>query len=373
MTKSGQILAAMGLLLWAGPVLAQATEEKGNVVRAEAPIVAGNAVNAKKRALADAFRQATERVFAEIVKEGAPAAGATSGVAQLKASLASAAQKFVRSYRLIEQQTEDGVLRVMVEVDVDTVLMRREIERARGAGGPPQPLPVRPIAGVLLVAGAAPAGAAVVTALGANGVRAQLAPVVAEAQLLQSAARQNAYALSVAGSSAGEGKVRGSASIAVKCSLSWRLFGTGDQAARGPAAERVENEYGFASDENVARTTCFERVAGAVARAVAGSLRTPVVSAPFVTLRLDIPGPGVVPLILHALKRLGAVNASEIRHLAASMAEIRVFTRIGGQGLLQVLAREVAGKVLLVPVQTASDLLVLRVQGTESSPGEENR
>ena len=51
-------------LLTAGRVAAQQPAETDErLVRAEAPIVAGNAVTAKKRALTDAFRQAVERAF----------------------------------------------------------------------------------------------------------------------------------------------------------------------------------------------------------------------------------------------------------------------------------------------------------------------
>src|SRR5450759_3940140 len=107
-------------MLAASGARAQAPEQSERVVRAEAPIVAGNAVNAKKRALADAFRQVVEKAFGELVKDGAPM---PASVAQLKASLANSAQRFVRSYRLIEQGTEGGVMRVMVEADVDTVLL----------------------------------------------------------------------------------------------------------------------------------------------------------------------------------------------------------------------------------------------------------
>ena len=57
MTKTATLLAGL-CLLSATSVSAQPAEQKENVVRAEAPVVAGNVVNAKKRALADAFRQA---------------------------------------------------------------------------------------------------------------------------------------------------------------------------------------------------------------------------------------------------------------------------------------------------------------------------
>ena len=93
---------------------AQAPEQNDRVVRGEAPIVAGNAAAAGKRAVADALRQLVERALGELVKEAPMPSPVPAGVAQLKASLANSAQKYVRSYRLIGQETEGGVIRVMV-------------------------------------------------------------------------------------------------------------------------------------------------------------------------------------------------------------------------------------------------------------------
>ena len=124
-------VSLFALAFVAATAAAQAPEPSDRVVTAQAPIVEGNAVNAKKRALADAFRQAVERAWGELLKEGAPLPQPVPPVvAQLKASFANSAQRFVRSYRLIEQTTEGGLLRVMVEADVDTALFRRELDRA---------------------------------------------------------------------------------------------------------------------------------------------------------------------------------------------------------------------------------------------------
>ena len=69
---------------------------------AEAPIVNGNAVVAKQRALADAFRQTVERAFSDLLKEsGNEAQPLSAGLAQLKASFANRGQRFVRSYRIL--------------------------------------------------------------------------------------------------------------------------------------------------------------------------------------------------------------------------------------------------------------------------------
>ena len=365
MTKPG-IVAAGLCLLFAASAHAQADEPKQNVVRAESPIVAGNALNAKKRALADAFRQATEQALAEQLKLGEPMPGTgAQAVAQLKASLASTGQKFVRSYRLIEQQTEGGVVKLMVEIDVDTVLLRREVDRIRSAAAvQAAPLP-KATGNVLFVAGAAPAAAMVVAALPGQSVRGQLDPAPAEAHLLASAARQNAFALFVTVKSAGQERVRGTTRVAVKCGLGWRLFGPGAQATQGPAVERTEEDFGYAPDETAARNACLEHAASAVARGVSTSLRTPVVNAPYVTLQLEIADVGVIPVVLQAIKRLGSVTASEVRRVSANSAEIRAFTRSAGPMFFQALGRELGGKLLLVPTRPVTDVIAVKVQGSD--------
>lgn len=361
---------------WAQPTV---PNERSNerVVRAEAPIVAGNAVTAKKRALADAFRQATERSLAELVSQGEATPGPLPvGVAQLKASLANSAQKFIRSYRLLEQENENGVLHVMVEADVETVLLRRELERARGVATAVVQSPVaKSAARLVLVAGPLPAGVAsmMVNALIAAGIKAQMDPSPGEAQLAASAAKQNAYGLFAVAKSTNEGLVRGAGRVSVKCSVGTRLFQAGSQGPRGPAVDRNDEERDFAVDESAARSACFERVAATVARGVVGVLRAPIVAAAFVTLQLDVVEPGAIPIILQALKRLGAVTASEVRQFTATMAEIRVFTRIGGPALAQVLVREVGDKLVMVSTQASGDHLAMQVRNVDSSALEENR
>jgi hypothetical protein len=372
--RTCRVFILLGLL---APSLARAQEPQPteSVVRAEAPVVAGNAVNAKKRALADAFRQVTERALAEIVKQGAPLPSPLPpGVVQLKASLASSAQRFVRSYRLIEQATEGGVLHVMVEADVDTVLLRRELDRARGTASVAAPVVARaPVAGFMLLAGAAPATSMTATALTAAGVNVRVDAGAGEAQLLALAAKQNAYALFVAATSVDEGMVRGATRVSVKCALRSRLFSAGGQAAQGPAVDRTDEDRGFAVDANLARTACLEKVSGQAARGLVAALRAPTVSAPFVTLALDIADPGAIPTLLHALKRMSAVTATEVRQVAANLAEIRVFTRVGGVALGQLLVHELAGKLAVTPTQTTNDLLALQVRPLDSPAPEENR
>ena len=364
------LFAACSLL--AVDVRGQAAEQNESVVRAEAPIVAGNAVSAKKRALADAFRQAVERAFADLIKEGEPLPQPwPAGLMQLKASFASAAQKFVRSYRLIEQSSEGGLVKVMVEADVDTVLLRSEIDRARGSAAVQAPAPVAKPAGGVLVAGAA--SAAVVRALTALGVAAQAADgTETEAQHVAAAAKRNAHALFIAEDAQQEGAVRGTLQVAVKCALAARLFLAGGPAGH-PVLDQTAEDRGFGANAVAAREACVERTAALVARAVVAKVRASATAASFVTLQLDIVDPGAVAQILRACRRLGSVTATEVREVMAASAEMRVFTRIGGPALQQALVRELAGKLAIVPIQTGNDSLSLRVRNPDSSALEENR
>jgi hypothetical protein len=366
------LLAALCLFA-AVEVSAQTPEPNERVVRAEAPIVAGNALSAKKRAIADAFKQAVERAFTEALKEGEPLPQPwPAGVVQLKASLGNAAQKFVRSYRLIEHTSEGGVMKVMVEADVDTVLLRREIDRARavGAAMPTGQLPKA--ASVLLVAGSPSATPAVLRALAAAGIAARASRAPAEAQLIAEGAKQNAHALFVAETDSDEGPVRGASQVGIKCRLAAHLFAAGGPTGR-PVLDQVDEDRGFGADSAAAHDACAERTAALLARAVVAKLRAPAVGTPFVTVQLDMVDPGAIALVLQACKRMGAVMATEARQVSAKAAEIRVFTRMGGPGLQQALVRELAGKLAVVPTQTSNEVLVLRVRNPDSSDLEENR
>ena len=90
--KVTALTALLGLAL----PLPLAAQDSDHLITSEAPIVNRNAMQAEQRALADAFRQATERVFADLMKEaGAEGQPLSPGLAQLKASLASKGQRFV--------------------------------------------------------------------------------------------------------------------------------------------------------------------------------------------------------------------------------------------------------------------------------------
>jgi hypothetical protein len=361
---SNRIALAIAVLLFAMPAAAQPGE---HVVSAEAPIVNGNAVVAKQRALAEAFRQAVERAFSDLLKEGGgEVQSGSAGLAQLKASFANRGQRFVRSYRILEEEEANGRLRVQVDADVDTALLRREMERARGTSvGEPATMPAR-LAGPSIVVGGdlpAEASAAVVKALAAVGVQAQSLAVRDEAPLVAAAARQAAQALCLAATSFGEGSIRGATRVSVRCELRARLLSAGS-GARPVSIER--SERGFAGDEAAARLACWQRAATALAQQLSTSFRPIPAGARYVTLDLDVVEPAAVMTLIQVVKRLGAVTAAEVRRVSMRQAEIRVFTRMSGREIQAALIRDVSGRLLVSELKPPADRVTLQVRSAQA-------
>lgn len=362
------LAGAAAVLLFALPATAQ-TEDR--VVSAEAPIVNGNAVVAKQRALAEAFRQAVERAFSDLLKEsGSGAQPLPGGLMQLKASFANRGQRFVRSYRILEDDEANGRLRVQIDADVDTTLLRREMERARGTPAA-ELATARPAGPSILVGGDLPdeAKATVVKALAAVGVQAQSAAVRDEAPLVAAAARQAAHALWLAATSFGEGSIRGATPVSVRCELRARLLLAGQG---GRAASLESSERGFAGDEAAARMACWQRAAGTLARQLSTLFRATPAGARYVTLDLDVMEPAALMTLTQVVKRLGAVTAAEVRHVTTSQAEIRVFTRMSGREIEAAIVRDVAGRLLVAELKPPADRVTLQVrlpQAGDPPPG----
>jgi hypothetical protein len=328
------------------------------VVRAEAPIVAGNAVTAKKRALADAFRQAVERAFGDLVAQGGTPA--TPRLQQLKASLAGSGQKYIRRYRILEREEVAGQLKLMVEAEVETVLLRREIEKASAVAAP-APLPAKPSASATLVVGGTPADLLppVRKAMEDAGFKVQANDSGDGTVLVTAAAKVGGTALLVSAQATGEGLVRGTDRISAQCVVGYHWL---SPQASQPLRVGREKERGTGADEAEARLACLARASREMARGLADWERTPGVRAPFFTLALDAVEPGVLSQVVAALKRIGAVAATEVRTVSTANAELRIFTRLPPAALQPMLAREVAGKLTLATVGVGPDRLQLQAR-----------
>ena len=350
----------LAVIAFAMPAAAQPGE---HVFTAEALVVNGNAVMAKQRALADAFRQTVERAFSDLLKEsGGEAQPLSPGLVQLKASFANRGQRFLCSYRILEEEEGNGRLRVQIDADVDTALLRREMERARGTtAGEPSTASGRPAGPSILVGGDLPdeVSTMVMKALSAVGVQAQSAAMGDEAPLVAAAARQAARALWLAATWFAEGSIRGASRVSVRCELRARLLSAGS-GARASILER--NERGFAGDETAARLACAQRAADALARQLAALLRPTPADARYVTLDLDVVEPAALMALIQVAKRLGAVNAAEVRQVTTNQAEIRVFTRMSGREIEAALLRDVAGRLLVTELKPPGDRVTLQVR-----------
>lgn len=347
-----------------GSPFAQTLEESSErVVRTEAPIVAGNAVSAKKRALAEAFRQATERAYTELLTQSG-VVKETPRLQQLKSSFASSGQKFIRRYRILEEEEAQGKLLLMVEAEVDSVLLRREMEKTSDdrtasikeqATGPGAPLQV---GGRVLPAFAQQ----ILVSLAAVNVKAEANAAKDERALLIASAKANAPALYLKPDATNEGMVRGGGQLSIACRVDYRLF-----TSQGLKNSGAEVGRGFAPDEATARRACFANLSSRVARGVADSLLASFSRTPYITLQLDVVEPSVLSHFTAGLKRLGAVTASEVRLVTPTQVEIRVFTRVVGSTLQTLLLRELSNKLTINPIRIEPDRLTLQVRVPQRS------
>jgi hypothetical protein len=304
----------------------------------QAPIAAGDVASARERALNEAFRQLVDVAFAGMVAE---AGGATSpALASLRAGWLQRPKRLVRSYRVLEQSEDGGMLRIRVTAELDEAFMRREFDRSRGVanrGVAPGVLPV-------LAVGAPEAGTVLVAALGDEGIRAQVQPggTSDEAALRALATRAGRSVALVTGRAASEGPVRGTGQQAVECSLGVRMV----SADAGAGGERTASARGFQIQEADARTACFARAArdllpallpemGGGRAGATGDLRV-------VTLDLDINEPAVISPVLRALRKIGGATSTEVRRVVVGRVEVRVSSRLTAAALMAGLTRELA-------------------------------
>src|SRR5205814_9961285 len=129
---------------------------------------------------------------------------------------------------------EAGRYRVLVEAEVEESLLRRDIERARGASATAAPRPAT--APAVLVAGSPPeAVTALARAIGVVGFKAETPPLGAadDARAREVAARTGAAgAALVSANVSGDGPVRGTGKVAASCRVAVRILpGGGGHAA----------------------------------------------------------------------------------------------------------------------------------------------
>ena len=363
--------AGAALALWAVPGLGQEPPPNPRAIPAEAPIVAGNAASAKQRAMDDAFRQAVERTFAVLVAEAgfSPSEPPPAGLMQLKSTFFSRAKRYIRGYRVLEESEEGGRLRLLIDAEVDEGLLRREIDRARGAA----PVAITPPASaptVLLVGAPPEATMALARALGGAGLKTDTPPLGAldDGKAREIATRNHASAaLVLSGNVTDEGAIRGTSKAAAGCRLAVRVL----PAGAAPPTDRSAEAHAYSDGADAARAECLARAAGDVARQVAGGFAS---AAPVardmraVSLELDIVEPAALSLVLQALKKVGSVSSAEVRRVTVGHVEIRAVTRLAGPALVAALGRELTGAATVTPGQAVADRAGLQVRMAAPTP-----
>lgn len=314
----------------------------------QAPIVAGNQVGARDRALGDALRQLVDQALGEILEPAVRAANDKP----LRAIYARP-RTYVRRYRVLDQGEAAGVWRMQIEGEVDLPTLRRDVERALPPAVAP-PVGAAPEI-VLVVAGAAADEPTIAAALASAGVKAR-APKPGEPP--------PASALGASVVAKGEGAVRGTGKTAFVCAI---------EARGGPAGVAASvTTRGFAVTEGAARADCVSRAAADLAARIGPELAPPTVASAtggrVVTVDADLIEPGAVASLLKLLRNLAVVSSAELRRLAAGRAEIRVTTRQAAATLAAAVQRDAAPALALTDVRVAGDLIQLRARALGAPP-----
>ncbi len=346
-------------------------------ITAEAPIVGGNVVSAKERAMADAFRQAVERSYGALLAEAGIPEPLPPGLVKLRDSFLTGARTFVRSWRLLDQTEEGGRVRVQVEVEVKEAELRKEIERGRAgtAVTAPVPSPRRPMStsmstsmsmpGSVMVTGSPPeAVLSVVRSLLATGLKTEAPPVgaVEEPRARELAVSVGATAaVLVSAAVTPEGQVRGTSKWSSSCRLGLRVIPLGG----GLTMERVAESRAFAGDDEVANGECLGRVTAELVPHVIETLKPGLGAASYgrtVVLDLEMNEPAVLPIALQALRKVAAVSAVEVRRVTVGRVELRVATRLPAHALIPLLAREAGGALAIRATEAGPDRAALQVR-----------
>src|SRR5688572_11192803 len=109
----------------AAPALAQ---EPTFEALGQAPVVGGDRVRARERALDEAFRQAVEQATATVLEPAALVARASD----LKLRIYPKAKSYVDNYRVLEEGDVNGIFQMRLSAQVATSRLARDL----AAGGP---------------------------------------------------------------------------------------------------------------------------------------------------------------------------------------------------------------------------------------------
>jgi hypothetical protein len=355
----------------AGSSLEPAAPSGMKIVSGQAPVVGGNAVGARERALDEAIRQAVELTIADIAD---PATRA--GQAKTVKALLARARSFVPRYRTLEEGEANGVYSVRLEAEVDEPAVRRKLEPAGSAAGP---APVRAAPpSVVVVAGDALAGSTAVaadlaSALVAAGLKARVgngagAPPVGSGQAV---ARVTAAVAS-------EGEARGTGRVSISCRGGAQLLtAPGAAALEDQATARAFVAAGAGAEPEAGRQDCLTRLSADLAGRIAARLGGSGGASPaagtggdlrLVTVDAEVSEPAAVPALVRGLRSVGAVSSAELTRIAAGRVEVRLRVRAATGAIAATLPRAAGSMITLSDVEVAGDVIRLRARLRAAAP-----
>ena len=341
----------------------------GRLGEGQATIVGGNVASARERALIEAFKRAVDAAIDGL----GLGADVRASQPRLVVQVLGRARAFVRRYRTLDEgERVPGSYSVRIDAEIDEGTLRRALDRpavgAGAVGGPatttgpaaPPGVPTYLVVG----SGGAEATAAVSKALAAGGGRVQpgtASDADAPARAIEAAARAKVGAVAfVSATALSEGRVRGPGLESVSCTIGLRIV----QAGTGlPQSDETETVRTFSEHEETARSDCYGRAAAAVVeRAVpqsadpsrASGMRT-------VTIDADVVEAGAVLAVLKQLRGMGPVSGVDLRSVVLGRVEFQVRSRLPGEALTALLARDASVLDWSAP-EVTGDLVRARVR-----------
>ncbi|MDX2023998.1 MAG: hypothetical protein SF187_27410 [Deltaproteobacteria bacterium] len=347
----------------ASPAAEPATVTAEDTDVAEVAIVDGNVVGAKKRALEEAFLHAVDRVFAAELGDAGFVEGAVPDeLTKFRATFATSARRYVRSYRVVEEVEANGKLKVRVAAAVDRVFLRRQIEKSRAAVPSATPAAATAPIQIVIAEGTPDLGVAVANALRSSGLNV----VTAE----PSGPRGEATRVTVKVQVIPPEAVKGAGLVAVRCEAT---IGFKKPNAWLESSVPRTAEWGFAEQGATATKACVDRLATVASRSLVPVLAESVspVARKMVTVVLDLVEPLALERFLRKLRAVGAVSRFELRRIAVGVAEVRLETNLAAQAVATTLTQAMADELSVVVTAAAGDRvsLTLRVRVDANAPG----
>lgn len=332
----------------------------------QAPVVGGNAVSARERALGEAFKQAVDQALNTILE---PARRAAEG--RTVNLVLSRPRLYVTRYRTLEEGEVGPLYRVRLEAEIDENALERAFVHAPAAAAGS----AVGASGFWVASTGDPEDAALlVSALRKQGLRAEAAPATGAAlanatNLPESASKAKMLAaVMVTGTASDEAVIRGVGVWSSGCRLQGKVLAA-------PSGELLNDldatDHGFGANLALARKACLAAASDALVGQLAPlgeGLATANGARPLV-LEVTTTAPAALPQLVKVLRAMAAISGAEIRHIGGGKADLWVRTTLPPQGLLAALERDRQTGLQIIPVGggDTADRLRIALQLVEPS------